>query len=181
MKSCGRVEIEARANEVVRLVARVFRDGYARFGFLEMEDAIAEGVLNVYRRADLFDPCKSSFANFVCIVARSGISMYLRRELKREERRADIDGLEEVIGYEPEVYAVDDYNFSRVMEVAEEWRGTKRKIIDMVAQGVAQKDIARELGVTKQYVSRTFQRFKERCNERFEFEDGVVEEKEMIL
>lgn len=173
-------EVFERVDEVVKLVAATWRKYFRRVEYADSEDAISEGVAWVLENAWRYDPEKGSFATFVCMNAKNGIGTYLRGEWKHAANTCELEGLEEVLPLkEVDMYDATEYNVREVMNLCEGLDCKKRAIIEALAKGKSQTEVAREFGKSKQYISFTFNRFKDECNAKLKYEDGVVSEREV--
>ena len=170
-------EFERRGEEIQRLVGHTRRKYFKGVASVDLEEMEAEGVYWVYENAWRYDPEKSSFTTFVCMTARSGMSMYLRSEVKRLRRSIDFDEIAEVYGYE-QGFEMEESGVRELLEgFACNYKGLKREIAYGLISGVNKRDIAKAKGVSRQYVSKVMGDIASACREKYEMVDGVIKER----
>ena len=174
-----RGEFMERGAEVQRLVGHARRKYFRGVRGVDLEDMEAEGVYWVYRNAWRYDPEKSSFSTFVCMTARSGMSMYLRGERERAKRSVDINEIIEFYGEEQDSGLEENNVRSALSEIIKGYKNQKREIAEDLLSGAEQIDIARARGVTRSYVSKIMCDISAACREKYEMVDGAMVEKDM--
>ena len=174
-------EVFERVEEVIKLVKAMYRENYRWARYAEAQDVVSEGVAWVLENAWRYNPSKGSFATFVCMSAKNGMSTFLRNEWERQKRNCSLDGFEELLeSQELDLYDVGKENVKEVLKLCEDWDERKKSIIYGLANGRTQIELAREMGLSRQYVSYTFKQFKEVCAEKYKYEDGLVSEKKAV-
>lgn len=172
------MEFEERVDEVLKLVGHARRKYFGDVRGVEPEDMEAEGVYWVYKNAWRYDPEKSSFSTFVCMTAKSGMSMYLRKERERGRTMVDLDAIIDVYGVEQEM-GLEEQGVRGVLgQFISKFKGLKREIAEELLTGEERVQIAREKGVSRSYVSKIMCEIGAACREKYEMVDGVIREKE---
>ena len=132
--------------------------------YLYDEDIIQWGMLGLCKAAEKWDESKSKFSTFAIICIRSEIQMEFRRRAKHqgifsldyeyEGEDGETNTLADcVIGDEDVPYFDIGINLSRLNE-------KEKRIVELLPTGMTQTDIARELGVTRQYVHRVVRKIR---------------------
>lgn len=134
--------------------------------YIHDEDIIQCGMLGLCRAAEKWDESKSKFSTFAVICIRSEIQMEFRRrakhlgilsldyEIKKGDVTCDFVTLGDlIVGDEDVPYFDIGIDLSKLNE-------KERLIAELLPTGMSQVDIARELGVSKQYVNKTIRKIR---------------------
>ena len=170
-------EFAVRVGEVLRLVRYARRKYFGWVRDMDFEEMEAEGVFWVYKNARRYDPEKANFTTFVCLAAKSGMGIYVRREIARRKMCVDVERFAEILSAESEV---EERCYDLVEEfgdVVGEYRGSKREIAEELLSGTEQVVIAGRRDVSKQYVSKIMCDMAEECRRRYDFVNGEVVKK----
>ncbi len=130
------------------------------------EDIIQCGMLGLCKAAEKWDESKSKFSTFAMFSIRSAIKDEFRRrakhlgilsldyEIKNGDTTCDFVTLGDlIVGDEDVSYFDIGVDLTRLNE-------KEKKITELLPTGMTQADIARELGVSKQYVNKTVRKIR---------------------
>jgi len=132
--------------------------------YTQDEDIIQWGMLGLCKAAEKWDETKGSISTFAIVCIRREIQMEFRRRMKHKgvysldyEYTGD-DGetntlVDTVIGDEDIPYFDIGFNLNRL-------KGKEKQIAELLLTGISQVDIAKKLGVTKQYVHKVVRKIR---------------------
>lgn len=134
--------------------------------YIHDEDIVQCGMLGLCKAAEKWDESKSKFSTFAIICIRSEIQMEFRRrakhqgilsldyEIKNGDTTCDFVTLGDlIVGDEDVPYFDIGIDLTRLNE-------KERRIAELLPTGMTQVDIARELGVSRQYVHKTIRKIR---------------------
>lgn len=152
--------IEDNMNLVYHLIHREYPT------YIGDEDIIQTGMLGLCKAAEKWDESKSKFSTFAIICIRSEIQTEFRKrakhqgilsldyEIKNGDTTCDFVTLGDlIVGDEDVPYFDIGIDLSKLNE-------KERQIAELLPTGMTQVDIARKLGVSKQYVNRTIRKIR---------------------
>ena len=156
----------------------VHRKGFT-YGY-EFEDAVQIALLGLIRAARTFKENKSKFSSYAFLAMQSQFNMEYRK-IKRQKESGIINiSLSEPIIKNEELY-VEDIIVERqdsienietmiaIKNIYEKLNDKEKQVIDMVfyakEKEASQKNIAKKLGVSQSFVSRTLKKFREYLKE----------------
>ena len=156
----------------------VHRKGFT-YGY-EFEDAVQIALLGLIHAAMTFKESKSKFSTYAFLAMQSQFNMEYRR-IKRQKESGIINiSLSEPIIKNEELY-VEDIIVERqdsienietmiaIKNIYEKLNDKEKQVIDMVfyakEKEASQKNIAKKLGVSQSFVSRTLKKFREYLKE----------------
>lgn len=146
----------------------------------EFEDAVQIALLGLIHAAMTFKESKSKFSTYAFLAMQSQFNMEYRR-IKRQKESGIINiSLSEPIIKNEELY-VEDIIVERqdsienietmiaIKNIYEKLNDKEKQVIDMVfyakEKEASQKNIAKKLGVSQSFVSRTLKKFREYLKE----------------
>ncbi|MEZ5989234.1 MAG: sigma-70 family RNA polymerase sigma factor [Planctomycetota bacterium] len=143
---------------VTRLARRYLRQAE------DVEDAVQDVFVDVWRSADRFDPALGGEASFVLTVARRRLIDRLRRRSRRLELDAQVLPDEVPAAEEPDRVALDD-EFDRAREAMRELRPEQRRVLELsLLEGQSHSQIAAgtslPLGTVKTHARRGLSRLR---------------------
>lgn len=133
--------------------------------YIHDEDIVQCGMLGLCKAADKWDESKSKFSTFAMFCIRSEIQMEFRKRAKHEHYILSLDyeiddgeggtcALGDIIAGDEDVPYFDiGIDLTRLNE-------KERRIAELLPTGMLQADIARELGVSRQYVHKTIRKIR---------------------
>ena len=133
-------------SQLYRRLAAVVRHrvaGYVRSPD-EIDDILQETFLKILKHLDTFDPAKGNLAAYCMTVAKNVAFEHMRRA-SRMERTADL--YERELDREPQQER--DMALSEMMKAIDQLPESERAVIRLLSEGMALKDIAEALGVTR--------------------------------
>ena len=143
------------------------------------DDLVSEGMKGLIKAARTFDPTKCKFATYSTRCILNEIFMFMRKNNKRGPNMSlsmvigTEDGSELTLG-DTELLA--DNSMREQIEHDEvtcikqqmleaflsKCRPREREVIDLLGKGKKQAEVAMQLGLSQSYVSRIFQKFKDK-------------------
>lgn len=150
----------------------VHKKGFT-YGY-EFEDAVQTALLGLIYAAMTFKESKSKFSTYAFIAMQSQFNIeYRKTKRQRESGIINISLSEPIIENEDlsiEDTIVDSRDFVESIEVATATKNAYEKLNDkekqvlntiFYAKEINQRDVAKKLGVSQSFVSRTIKKFKE--------------------
>lgn len=172
-------EFVERGEEVMRIAGHVRRKYFGWVRGVDFEEMEAEGVLSVYEHAERFDERRGNFTTFVCMWVENGMHRFLREEAKKKRMNVDLDAVGDIFGVEEKMEEGQKDNIGKILKCAEGLTPLRKEIIRGLMTEKSQVNVARQKGVSKQYVSMTMSVIANKVRKKYDLVDGVLCEKEM--
>lgn len=151
-------------NDVVSLVNK-YISSHSRYQFLygTFEDMRSEMLLEVYKKINKYDENRSKLSTFIYIVCYTKIRRDLQYTNRKERWETQVISLDTPIRSDSEILQLrdvipDENNFEDNIQNKEILKkisaGISKETYEYYILGIPMVDIAKELGVTKQEISR---------------------------
>lgn len=133
--------------------------------YINDEDIIQCGMLGLCKAADKWDESKSKFSTFAMFCIRSEIQMEFRKRAKHERYILSLDyeiddGEGGTSTFGDIIVGDEDVPYFDIGIDLSKLNKKERQIAELLPTGMTQADIARELGITKQYVWSTIRKIR---------------------
>lgn len=113
----------------------------------DAEDAVQDILLDLWTKADRFDPSVGAEASFITMVARRKLIDRYRRRAARPQPQA-LDEAHDVPAPEAVATADRTEDVTRVLDVMRELPGERRRVLDLALRvGLTHDEIASKLGL----------------------------------
>ncbi len=150
--------IEDNMNLVYHLISKEYPT------YVHDEDIVQCGMLGLCKAAEKWDDSKSKFSTFAMFCIRSEIQTEFRRRAKHQGILSldyEIDDGEGGTSTFGEIITGDeDVSYFDIGIDLTKLNKTERQIAELLPTGMSQVDIAKKLGITKQYVWSTIRKIK---------------------
>lgn len=163
------------SGEVLAIATAVYNE-YFR-GFSEWrEDLIAEGVLGILVCEQRYDATKGKLVVYAWRSAWGRMMSYAKVECRAKLGRVD---LTEVDNYISEQFksCLEETDIIKELGQVRMRKELQNAIVERILSGERECDVADKLGVSRQYVSLAWNKWKRKVHSRFEFIDGNIEPK----
>jgi RNA polymerase sporulation-specific sigma factor len=156
--------IENNLNLVYHIVHKYYPN------YANDEDIVQCGMLGLCKAADKWDETKSKFSTFASMCVINEIRQEFRRRAKHQgilsldaELKSKHDGEKgnsDINTYMDLIVGDEDVPYFDVGIDLTKLNKTERRIVELLPRGLTQADIARELGISRQYVWKTARKIK---------------------
>ena len=171
-----------KGENMIALATAVYNKYFTRFSDIR-DDLINEGVLGIIKCEPFYSGDRGNFATFVWICAKRSMMIYLKKEY-RHRRMIAKDEVETVYEFIPdEKIGMDvpydpDKELDKIRELTSGYKGKRKQIAEDLLRCERPKDLVDKYGLTKQRISQIYVDIKKKSNEKYEFKDGYLIEKE---
>lgn len=164
-----------KSGEVLAIATAVYNEHFR--GFSEWrEDLIAEGVLGILVCEQRYDATKGKLVVYAWRSAWGRMMSYAKDECRAKAGRV---GLEDVDNYvnEPFKSCIEETEIIEELGQVRMRKELHNAIVELMLSGERECDVAEKLGVSRQYVSLAWNKWKQKVHSRFDFVNGNIEPK----
>lgn len=163
------------SGEVLAIATAVYNE-YFR-GFSEWrEDLISEGVLGILVCEQRYIKSRGKFIVYAWRSAWGRMMTYAKGECKAKLGRVDVDDLESV-AYEPFRSGIEERELVDELGEVRLRNELHNAIVERMLGGERECEVAKRMGVSRQYVSNVWNRWKRAVHSKFDYIDGNIEPK----
>lgn len=163
------------SGEVLAIATAVYNE-YFR-GFSEWrEDLIAEGVLGILVCEQRYDATKGKLVVYAWRSAWGRMMSYAKDECKAKLGRVDLEDVDNYVS-EPFKSCLEETDIIEELGQVRMRKELHNAIVERMLSGERECDVAEKLGVSRQYVSLAWNKWKQKVHSQFDFIDGNIEPK----